>query len=1049
MPLIIKPRTLGLMTKVERNPPGANLIVSAYGLFNLATPDRYRFEGEQSLWLIAAKELPPGSVFDIGMPKPVAELLVGGYAAAPAGEPASRFALSWSVAGLSKSLLISGDRVWRLAGGNAVATEPAPFQQMPLAPARCFGGEGFAPNPAGMGFRARERLMAREGVALPNIEVPEQAIRSLTDTPEPARFGPMAVDAKERLRHAGTYDTAWLKTRAPALAVDADPRLFLFAPEDQRWARYLAGGERYRLGHFSAEAPEIEASLPDFRVRCFVGWVDREKPVSEVTLRIDTLWLFAGAGRGVLIYRGAVPVEDIEAADVADIMLAYEGRDENRPVSHHLAMRALREDPAGAFRYALADHQLSPARPPELAGARDAARQARSQARQAKQAANIAWARNKMLEQSGLPRELWPPPAEPQPPAFNIPFPLPEEIESGEIDLAAILDAMEAAQRTIESDLNKLLAAHEPMCAATATIANGDATSENLDSLFDALGQSDLPAELDSIVAEIPDAASLPPEIREHGGDLSNLATLKDWRGSLLASQPVVDEAGQLAKARARFLGLPEGGPLAAMRLDADTHTFELPELGDLPDLDEPVPEPPDAEASLAQAFGLLESHAELPPEIAASLKGALPELDGALRKSFPHLRDTPGGPIALLSALEPPMPPTEKAQTPKDALAAASSTLAALPAQMNARIDEAEAAMAKPFADMRRSSPTPAALDEPLAPSVAKAFAELILAEARAGLSLAGRDLAGADLAGADLAGVDLSKALLEGVRLDGARLTGANLAGATLCGASLVGADLSECDLSGTNLAKVDARRARFNGARLVDANLMNAAFQEASFDGADMRELVAMNVPFDGATFRRARIENCTFMRCALAHTDWTGATVERVQVMDADCSGIGLSGAQMRDVAFTKVFAAGADLRDAALTGVAFVGETNLAGARFDRVSAERLSFQKANLRDAVFERGRLDGACFVESDLTRVNFRLASLKRALLSRNDLGGANLTAAHLLEAQLNRADLRGAVLWSANLHGADLADARLTGADLGRANLTGTLLAVSSDA
>ncbi len=83
MTLIVKPRTLGVMTKVERDPPGASLIVSAYGQFDLAAPDPYRFEGEQSLWQLAAKELPAGSVFDIGMPKPAAELLVAGHAAAP------------------------------------------------------------------------------------------------------------------------------------------------------------------------------------------------------------------------------------------------------------------------------------------------------------------------------------------------------------------------------------------------------------------------------------------------------------------------------------------------------------------------------------------------------------------------------------------------------------------------------------------------------------------------------------------------------------------------------------------------------------------------------------------------------------------------------------------------------------------------------------------------------------------------------------------------------------------------------------------------------
>ena len=1055
MPLIVKPRTLGVMTKVERDPPGASLIVSAYGLFDLAAPDPYRFEGEQALWLLAAKEVPPGSVFDIGMPKPAAELLVGGHAAAPGGEPTPRMALAWTVAGLGKSLLVTGDRVWRLTAAGASATEPAPFVRMPLAPARCFGGEGFAPNPAGAGFRARERLMAREGVALPNIEIPEQAIRAFTDTPDPARFGPLAVDARERLRHAGTYDAAWLRTRAPALAADADPRLFHFAPDDQRWPGYLAGGERYRLRHFSAGAPGIEGALPDFRVRCFVGWVNPEKPVAEVPLRIDTLWLFAGAGRGVLIYRGAVPVEDIEAADVADIMLAYEGRDEDRPISRHLEMRALRTDREQAYRHAFADHALSPARPADHTRARDAARHARDAARRAKRSEDAAWVSARMMGQSGVPKELWPAPLEPGPPGFDLPVPLPEEIEAGEVDLAALLDAMEAIQRKIEADCDALVARHEPLRAAVSTLASDATTPDDIDHLFAVLGQPDLPTGLDAGLAHLPDLGALPPEACEALGEPAGLDALKDWRGAMLKARPATDEAGQLALARARFLGLPEGGPLASLRGELAARDFALPEIGDLPGLDDgPAIDPAghpraDADAALAGALALLDGQPGLPPGPAAAMGGGLATVDAALRDSFPHVRDVPGGPFSVLAALLPEhSPPAEEARSPKEALAAASAAVAALPAQLTAQIDEAEGALVEPLAALRRASLVPLATDEALAPAVARSFAELILAEARAGLSLERRDLAGADLTGMDLTGRNLAGALLEGARLDGARLAGANLRGATLCGASLLGADLTGCDLTGANLAKVAAERARFAGARLADVELLGGAFPQACFDGADLGDLMVLGVPFDGATFREARIEACVFMRCALAGTDWTGARLTRVQVMDADCAGIRLAAGHLRDVAFAKVRAAGAALQDATLANVAFVGETDLEGARFDRAAAERLSFQTANLRGAVFARGRLDGACFIASDLARANFRAASLKGALLSRNDLRGADLAVANLFEAQFNRADLRGAVLRGANLYGADLADAVLTGADLHGSNLAGTLLAFPSE-
>ena len=36
MPIVIKPRTLGLLSKCERRPPGACLIISAFAMFDLA-----------------------------------------------------------------------------------------------------------------------------------------------------------------------------------------------------------------------------------------------------------------------------------------------------------------------------------------------------------------------------------------------------------------------------------------------------------------------------------------------------------------------------------------------------------------------------------------------------------------------------------------------------------------------------------------------------------------------------------------------------------------------------------------------------------------------------------------------------------------------------------------------------------------------------------------------------------------------------------------------------------------------------------------------------
>ena len=76
MTRIFKPRTLGIMTRVQRRGAGATFIVSAYGFFDIGSPGI--FLSDQALWPAVLKELPEGITFDSGMAKPQGEVLVAG-----------------------------------------------------------------------------------------------------------------------------------------------------------------------------------------------------------------------------------------------------------------------------------------------------------------------------------------------------------------------------------------------------------------------------------------------------------------------------------------------------------------------------------------------------------------------------------------------------------------------------------------------------------------------------------------------------------------------------------------------------------------------------------------------------------------------------------------------------------------------------------------------------------------------------------------------------------------------------------------------------------
>ena len=331
---VVKPRTLGLLTKAERRRSGASFIVSALAMFDLADPTE--FESEQALWLAATKALPPGTILDTGMPKPTAEVLVAGHARPAGGEPVASMQVAVRIAEHDTRFAVIGDRVWQAGRGGYRPTPARPFTEMPLAPARAFGGAGHATNPVGAGYRALPRLLAGELVALPNIEVPGRMVQGIEDEPPPALFGAVELDSPLRRAFAGTYDRRWLETVAPALPDDVDPRLFMHGHRQNWLDGYLSSDEPFALLGFDEAAPSLTGRLPGMHVRAFITRTENRDALIELPMVIDTLWLLAGARRGILVYRGAQPVDDIEARDVADVVLAYE-RTGDPPITPHSA----------------------------------------------------------------------------------------------------------------------------------------------------------------------------------------------------------------------------------------------------------------------------------------------------------------------------------------------------------------------------------------------------------------------------------------------------------------------------------------------------------------------------------------------------------------------------------------------------------------------------------------------------------------------------------------------------------------------------------------
>lgn len=314
------------------------LTVMAYFAFD--NPDAAL--NEQEMWPFVQGELGKDGILDMAMPKLKGEVLVWGRCFTPNGEPRVASQAGIQVGGITKTLNIFGDRYWKRAGGTVqVITDPEPFTEMPLSYERAFGGTGFEKNPLGRGMTPVLSPSGQEIFPLPNIESAERLIGSPSDRPEPAGFAPFDFTWPQRAKKLGTYDNRWLQERWPSYPDDMDWTYFNAAPEDQQMDRFFEGREQIVIRNMHKKKPVIESRIPALRQRCFLNQLEDMKKKEggrifrEVTTRIDTIWLFPHAEKGIAVFRGSAEVADDEALDVLHLYIVTESLSEKPKAIEH------------------------------------------------------------------------------------------------------------------------------------------------------------------------------------------------------------------------------------------------------------------------------------------------------------------------------------------------------------------------------------------------------------------------------------------------------------------------------------------------------------------------------------------------------------------------------------------------------------------------------------------------------------------------------------------------------------------------------------------
>lgn len=247
---------------------------------------------------------------DLVRTKTTTDVIVLGDAHAPAGKPTTEVEVGFRVGPVAKRLRVSGDRVWR----DGVISAARPFTRMPVVYERSFGGvdpasrdtpspQWSTPNPLGTGFALSDKGV--EGMALPNIEEPDSAVRTWKDRPTPAGFGPISAHWQPRAGLAGTYDARWEQERFPLLPHDFDDRHYQCAPRDQQAPQFLTGGEPVVLIHLTPGG-RLQFTLPSIYLGFETFFLNGVRRVHDKA-RLHTVIIEPAYPRVSLVWHTSLP----------------------------------------------------------------------------------------------------------------------------------------------------------------------------------------------------------------------------------------------------------------------------------------------------------------------------------------------------------------------------------------------------------------------------------------------------------------------------------------------------------------------------------------------------------------------------------------------------------------------------------------------------------------------------------------------------------------------------------------------------------------------
>ena len=269
--------------------------------------------------------------------KPRTDVVLVGHAYAPHGRPAKVVDVEIEVGALRKKLRVFGERAWSFASEQRDAIPyiagPTDFVKMPLTWDRAFGGiDKNAPivgqikpwcdrNYLGVGFCAARTVASIDRTRLPNIEDPDDLIRTWDSYPRPAGCGFFPRNSRPRADWWGTYDEKWKLERKPELPLDFRFDAYNGADLSMQVGPYLLGNEGVRLTNVRPGLPKLEFSLPALDPRVYR--VERGL-ARRIPARLDTVLLMPDTETLCLTWRSSFGIEPQDARTLTEVRIGYD-----------------------------------------------------------------------------------------------------------------------------------------------------------------------------------------------------------------------------------------------------------------------------------------------------------------------------------------------------------------------------------------------------------------------------------------------------------------------------------------------------------------------------------------------------------------------------------------------------------------------------------------------------------------------------------------------------------------------------------------------------